>query len=238
MSESERHRRLAGCVPIKFQPNDAQTIMPSFNPPRLANIMEETLVLLITSRSHPDILVFPKGGVKRGETAEQAAKRETWEESGAKGQVLTCLSERAGLKGNLYNDDGIFSFDPESSPEDNNEAQRVIFEDRIEGELVVISAQNDTDPEVSPTLGLDNAICCPTRSHNTELSLEHCRWFLLLVEEEDEDWPERNQRQRMWMSLADAQHLKNIRHNTRSLLNKLGEFLGIHHQSSVAQHNA
>jgi diphosphoinositol-polyphosphate diphosphatase len=64
--EDDKERRFAGCVPLSH---------------------DRTRCLLITSRHHPQLLVFPKGGVKKGETVKQAAARETWEECGAVGQV-------------------------------------------------------------------------------------------------------------------------------------------------------
>ena len=61
-----KHRQLAGCVPVSA---------------------DYTRCLLITSRHFPNDFVFPKGGVKRGESAEEAAVRETWEECGAVGEL-------------------------------------------------------------------------------------------------------------------------------------------------------
>ena len=44
-------------------------------------------VLMITSRTDPDLLVFPKGGVKVHESLEEGAVRETFEEAGVRGVV-------------------------------------------------------------------------------------------------------------------------------------------------------
>ncbi|WWC69586.1 uncharacterized protein I206_103529 [Kwoniella pini CBS 10737] len=39
-------------------------------------------LLMVTSRAHPDLWIFPKGGIEPGETSGQAAVRESWEEAG------------------------------------------------------------------------------------------------------------------------------------------------------------
>ena len=73
-----KHRQLAGCVPVSA---------------------DYTRCLLITSRHFPNDFVFPKGGVKRGESAEEAAVRETWEECGAVGELgeeILLYEEHAG----------------------------------------------------------------------------------------------------------------------------------------------
>src|SRR5262249_13746287 len=46
------------------------------------------LVLLVRSKKDPSIWVFPKGHIERGERADEAALRETEEESGVGGQLL------------------------------------------------------------------------------------------------------------------------------------------------------
>ncbi|KAG1371912.1 hypothetical protein G6F61_011508 [Rhizopus arrhizus] len=43
--------------------------------------------LLVTSASHPDSWVIPKGSWAKDETQKQAAMRETWEEAGVKGTI-------------------------------------------------------------------------------------------------------------------------------------------------------
>lgn len=68
-------RLLSGCIP--FRPYPAST-----------NDGQRFEVCLISSRRHPDKLVFPKGGVEAGETTEEAACRETWEEAGIRGGLL------------------------------------------------------------------------------------------------------------------------------------------------------
>ncbi|WRT67027.1 uncharacterized protein IL334_003993 [Kwoniella shivajii] len=39
-------------------------------------------LLMVTSRAHPDLWIFPKGGIEKGESSGQAAVRESWEEAG------------------------------------------------------------------------------------------------------------------------------------------------------------
>ncbi|KAK6902824.1 hypothetical protein L486_07419 [Kwoniella mangroviensis CBS 10435] len=39
-------------------------------------------LLMVTSRAHPDLWIFPKGGLEEGESSGQAAVRESWEEAG------------------------------------------------------------------------------------------------------------------------------------------------------------
>jgi ADP-ribose pyrophosphatase YjhB (NUDIX family) len=65
-------RKLAGCVPMR---------------------QSDSKVCLINSRSDPSRLVFPKGGIDKGEGAREAALRETWEEAGLRGEV----QERIGI---------------------------------------------------------------------------------------------------------------------------------------------
>lgn len=60
----------AGCVPVLI---DAATSTPS--------------VLLVRSRWNAAIWLFPKGGVDGGESAKEAAVRETVEEAGVAGEV-------------------------------------------------------------------------------------------------------------------------------------------------------
>eukprot|EP01026_Neomeris_dumetosa_P079737 TRINITY_DN873_c0_g1_i1.p3 TRINITY_DN873_c0_g1~~TRINITY_DN873_c0_g1_i1.p3 ORF type:complete len:194 (-),score=42.64 TRINITY_DN873_c0_g1_i1:593-1174(-) len=67
-------RLVAGCIPIKF----TETIE---NP-------ENIQVLQITSRNGKG-WVFPKGGWETNETVEQAAQRETVEEAGVRGDLIS-----------------------------------------------------------------------------------------------------------------------------------------------------
>ncbi|WVW83218.1 hypothetical protein I302_105236 [Kwoniella bestiolae CBS 10118] len=39
-------------------------------------------LLMVTSRAHPGLWIFPKGGIEEGESSGQAAVRESWEEAG------------------------------------------------------------------------------------------------------------------------------------------------------------
>lgn len=98
-----KHRRLAGCVPCR--------LIKDSNIPEL---------LLITSRRHPARLVFPKGGVKKGETPQEAALRETWEEAGVVGDLLTLLSSPHPD----YSDDEVFTCEEGVSGEGGRRACR------------------------------------------------------------------------------------------------------------------
>jgi 8-oxo-dGTP pyrophosphatase MutT (NUDIX family) len=48
---------------------------------------DRPLVLLVRSKKNPAIWVFPKGHIEKGETAEETAARETWEEAGVVGPL-------------------------------------------------------------------------------------------------------------------------------------------------------
>lgn len=94
-----KHRRLAGGVPICL-PTDGSGTKPS------------TLqVLLVSSRRHPNRLIFPKGGVKRGETPAEAAARETWEEAGVRGDILLQLGPFEESRSAAYFDDALFFYE-------------------------------------------------------------------------------------------------------------------------------
>ena len=49
---------------------------------------KEPEVLLVTSKRNPKSWIFPKGHIEKGETAAEAAVRETREEAGVAGRVL------------------------------------------------------------------------------------------------------------------------------------------------------
>ncbi|KAI8330544.1 NUDIX hydrolase domain-like protein [Blakeslea trispora] len=75
-------RQVAGCLPI-------DPIHKRF--------------LLVTSSSNPNVWVIPKGGWEQGETQQQAAMRETWEEAGVKGKITRHVGvfaekSKAGVK--------------------------------------------------------------------------------------------------------------------------------------------
>lgn len=53
---------------------------------------DKSKVLVVSSESHPDCWVLPKGGWETDEpTAEESALRETWEEAGAVGTLTKSL---------------------------------------------------------------------------------------------------------------------------------------------------
>lgn len=172
-----RHRRLAGCLPIKGDLDQCEDC-PTCDP----------LVLLITARSSPARLVLPKGGVKRSETPEEAAQRESWEEAGVRGVILGRIDYRGDGCEDHYLDDGLFCYDPEMSG-------------------------GEGTADIGPV------------HRNSSLATEHCRWFVLRVDREEAEYPERGQRTKHWMRLSAASQLTNIRENTRCLLEKLHELL-------------
>lgn len=69
-------RKVAGCFPVRRRASD--------------NAWE---VLLVQSRWVPKVWLYPKGGVEDGETAKEAAVRETREEAGVVGRVGTKLGK-------------------------------------------------------------------------------------------------------------------------------------------------
>jgi ADP-ribose pyrophosphatase YjhB (NUDIX family) len=48
-------------------------------------------VLLVRAKKDPTVWIFPKGHVEEGETAAEAALRETREEAGVKGEVVKAV---------------------------------------------------------------------------------------------------------------------------------------------------
>src|SRR5258706_14490439 len=51
--------------------------------------------LLVRSRKTPGAWVFPKGHIERGETSEQAARREVREEAGVLGRIIRSVGHLA-----------------------------------------------------------------------------------------------------------------------------------------------
>lgn len=87
-------RRVAGCVPILLAPFSNNLVQrlrecPSGDTDCLTRISLAGSKLLFTnSRKNPGYYVFPKGGVKRREDPQEAAQRETLEETGVEGTVF------------------------------------------------------------------------------------------------------------------------------------------------------
>lgn len=173
---ANKHRRLAGCVPMKGGGDQLQ-------------------VMLITSRSHPDRLIFPKGGVKRDESPESAALRETWEEAGIRGPILDRLSP---------SHDDSYSDDEKFCCEETGSIKGVEMSERWEGR------------------------------RNSALAMQACRWYVMEVQEEADEWPEKGQRSRLWYSHEEAQKLDNIKDNVRDLLQLLEEWNKQRSNQSIA----
>ncbi len=55
-------------------------------------------IVLLKSRRHDDRWVFPKGGWEHGESQEQGALREAWEEGGIRGLVVEPIGEYMDYK--------------------------------------------------------------------------------------------------------------------------------------------
>ena len=155
----KKHRRLAGCVPIRRGHKDVK-------------------VLLISSRTHPNLMIFPKGGVKNDETPESAAQRETFEEAGVYGTLGPLLT----------------------SPDDEYPDDEFFFCEGNDDEVVV---------------GKKNSVRAITA----------CRWYLLEVTDVHDDWPEKEERQRLWVTVEAALELKDVKEKTRELILKLDEYL-------------
>lgn len=91
-------------------------------------------LILVTGRHNPLNWILPKGGIKKGETPEHAAIRETKEESGAKGQ----LSKGPGIiSGNrVYFLMKVEMLDPEFQEKGIRTVHQVTLEEALSSEFV------------------------------------------------------------------------------------------------------
>lgn len=100
----------------------------------------ELRFLLVTARRQPGLWVFPKGHIETGETPEQAAAREVFEEAGVVATIVAPVgatefkSARGPVRAQFY----LMEFSSESAPGEDrrrawmtaNEARRaLIYED-------------------------------------------------------------------------------------------------------------
>jgi hypothetical protein len=61
------------------------------------------------------------------------------------------------------------------------------------------------------------------------------RWFVLQVEKEDEEYPERHERHKQWMPLPMARRQRNLKGETSTLLKLLQKYLEKSSPSSSRQ---
>ncbi|KAL6618367.1 NUDIX hydrolase domain-like protein [Neocallimastix sp. 'constans'] len=131
-------REVAGCVPI-----DPKT----------------GKVLLISCRKKPNCWIFPKGGWENDETVTSAAMRETWEEAGVKGEIVSMIGKFKQYKKFKKN-----TCKKNPSIDETNENERKYL-------------------------------------HSEVLLYE------MKVTEIADDWPEKNERERCWVSYDEAKNL-------------------------------
>ncbi len=188
-------RKLAGCVPIRatnYECNDP-------------------LVLLISSRSTPGKWVFPKGGYKHGESAKEAAVRESWEEAGIHGTILHELSLHP--RGN--DGDGDDRGDDHDNDNDDDHGGDG------GGDQSDDNDNDDDDDDDDDGGGKKKKL--------------RGRWFVLQVEKEDEEYPERHERHKQWMPLPMARRQRNLKGETSTLLKLLQKYLEKSSPSSSRQ---
>ncbi|KAK4055162.1 hypothetical protein OIV83_000442 [Microbotryomycetes sp. JL201] len=106
-----------------------------------ASLKSTPRFLVVGSRKHTGKFVLPKGGIEDGETAQEAAERESWEEAGLKlGQALhldhlTTLSDSKPHKSS-----------PAQDPKDSAFVSSTIYN----FELFVVQAEDDALAEDWP----------------------------------------------------------------------------------------
>ncbi|KAK4531240.1 hypothetical protein CCYA_CCYA07G2097 [Cyanidiococcus yangmingshanensis] len=92
-------RQVAGCVPIRSLAGTANVQPVAETALRPCDQYE---VLMVRSKYNPRVWLFPKGGVKRKESAKEAAIRETREEAGVEGTVLAKLGSWRAWSGEQH----------------------------------------------------------------------------------------------------------------------------------------
>lgn len=89
-------------------------------------VEKEPEYLLVSARLNPEHILFPKGHIEPGETAEQAALREVREEAGVIAEILApvCILEMPGRGGPAIVQFYLMRF---LSPADRTEGRTVLW---------------------------------------------------------------------------------------------------------------
>jgi len=137
------------------------------------------MICLVTSRKHDNQYVLPKGGVEKGESSNEAAVRELWEE--------------AGLR-------PIDSGKQQQKEEDSNESVNAILDHK----------PHKKSPVDDPTQ--DEFVA---RAHYRAHEIEVMQGD---PQSECNEWPEKEERERKWVSIQEAVQLIAWRKDIHQLL--------------------
>lgn len=151
--------------------------------------------LLISSRKVPGTIVFPKGGINRHEPSELGGQRETWEETGVRGRILKEIINADGWVNDYYDSSGggDYSSDYDSGTDSSN-SDYGSEKDNINN----INTNNEKEIYKKPN--------------------GPCRWFLLEVLVQDDEFPEKGTRDLLWLPYQEALKHEKVAQKTKSLL--------------------